>query len=366
MNRNLIISIAVLITITACKKKKNETTSPIISSITAAVFATGHIEAKDQFTLNAMSDGYITQVLVQEGDIVLNNQLLFTQDNTAAAVQQQTATKNLRVVEQQAAASAATLQQLRAQLSTAQDKLRNDEIQLGRMQRLYTTHSVARIEVENAQLAYNNSLNNVNAMQENIKATALSLQQTLINSRGQEQTAITNNSYYQLKSPGTYKVYTILKKKGDLVRKGEAVAILGNATVLKAILSIDESSISKVRLQQKVLISLNTEKDNIYTGYLSKIYPAFDISTQAYTAEVAFDSIPSTIINGTLLQANIIISGKDKALLIPHDYLSPDNKVWVRRNRKTDTLTVQTGIVSNEWVEILSGLNTHDKIVRQF
>lgn len=354
-----------LLLFTSCKQKKEEIVSPIEAPITEAVFAPGHIEADGQFTLTAMNDGYIKGITVQEGDNLNSNQTLFVQDNTTAAIQQQTASENLHITEQQAASTSGVLQQLQAQLNSANDKLQSDKTQLERMQRLYATNSVAKIDLDNAQLSYNNSLNNVLSIKQNIAATKQNLQQAVVSSRGQQQTAIANSGYYNIKSPGNYKVYSILKKKGELVRKGEAVAVLGNPANLKVVLSIDEASIAKIQLQQKVLIELNTEKGKTYTGHISKIYPAFDITNQAYTVEAIFDTADNTIINGTLLQANIIVATKEKSVLIPRGCLTADGKVLLKNDNKTDTVTIKTGFVSNEWVEVLAGLKTTDKIVKQ-
>jgi len=365
MSRLILIVSVLVIFFSSCKNKKEETATPFISPITEAVFAPGHIEADNQFVLTAMNDGYINEVLIKEGDIVNAGQTMFVQDNAAAAVQQQTATENLHIAEQQAASNSAVLQQLQAQLDAANDKLQNDKTQLERMQRLYTTKSVAKIDMDNAQLSYDNSVSNVKSIQQNIAATKLTLQQAVVNSRGQQQTAIVNSGYFNIKSPGSYKVYSVSKKKGELVRKGEAVAVLGNAASLKIVLSIDEASIAKVQLHQKVLIELNTEKGKTYTGSISKIYPAFDVASQAYTVEAVFDTTAITAINGTLLQANIIVAAKAKAMLIPRSCLTADDKVLLKNDNKTDTVTIKTGIVSNEWVEVLAGLKTTDKIVKQ-
>lgn len=366
MNQSVLVVFIPVVLFTSCKRKKEEWVSPTISPITEAVFAPGHIKAANQFTLTAINDGYLNNVLVEEGDIVSKNQILFEQDHTTATIQQQASDENLRIAHQQASENSAVLQQLQEQLASANQKLRNDQTQLGRMQRLYTTNSVAKVDVDNAQLSYDNSLNNVNAIKQSIAATKLNLQQTVVNSRSQQQTALANKNYYNIKSPGDYKVFTLFKKKGELVRKGEAVAILGNGTELKVILSIDEASVAKIKLEQKVLIELNTEKGKTYTASVSKIYPAFDVTTQAYTIEAAFDTVHSHIINGTLLQANIIVSHKDKAMLIPRSCLNGDGKALIKTGNKKDTITVQTGIISFEWVEVLSGISANDKILKTF
>ncbi|MFT3823827.1 MAG: HlyD family efflux transporter periplasmic adaptor subunit [Chitinophagaceae bacterium] len=365
MNRTL-IAVCLLLTVSAaCKQKKIETASPVIAPITEAVFAPGRIESTDQFTLTALNDGYIKSVPVQEGDPVKNGQVLFVQDNASALIQQKTASENLQIAQEQASATSAVLQQLQSQLASAQQKLQNDKTQLDRLQRLYSTHSVAKIDLDNAQLTYNNSVNSVAGLEQNIAATKLNLKQTVVNSRSQQQTATVNAGYYNIKSPGNYRIYSLLKKNGELVRRGEAVAILGKND-LHVVLDIDEASISKIQLQQKVLVELNTEKGNTYTANVSKIYPQYDASAQAYTVEASFDTIPPQLINGTLLQANIIVAKKGKALLIPRNCYSADGKVLIQREKSIDTVTIKAGIISTDWVEVLGGISEKDKLVKAF
>jgi multidrug efflux pump subunit AcrA (membrane-fusion protein) len=328
------------------------------------VFAPGHVEAAEQFTLTAQADGYIQSLPVQEGDTLQSGQLLLTQDAANAAVQQQTATASLQIAREQSADSAATIRQLTAQLQAAVVSRDNSKQQLDRLQRLYATKSVAKVDVDNAQVSYDNAVSNVASIQQNIQATRLSLQQSLISSRGQYQTAAVNKNYYRVTSPGVYRIYRLYKKKGEMLRKGEAIAVLGKPGNLKMILSIDEASIGKVQLQQRVVLSFNTAKDKVYEGYVSNIYPAFDEQSQSYTVEALLNKSTPQVLNGTLLQANIIVATKSKAMLIPRSCLLADGRVVKKMDKHTDTLTIQTGIIANQWVEVLSGLQTNDQILQ--
>ncbi|MFY0252528.1 efflux RND transporter periplasmic adaptor subunit [Chitinophaga sp. 30R24] len=365
MKTKITVAIFTLLPITSCKGKKEYHATATIAPVTEAVFAPGHIESVHQFTLTAFYDGYIRQVMVTEGDEVKAGQILFKQDNTTSMIQQRAATENLQISQQQAAANSAVLQQLQAQLISAQQTMQTNKAQNERMQRLYTTHSVAKVDVDNAQLAYENAVNNVAGITQNIAATKLNLQQTVVNSRSQQETAIANTNYYNLSSPGNYTIYSLLKKAGDLVKKGEAVATMGNADMM-VVMNIDETSITKVQLHQKVLVELNTQKGTTYTANVSKIYPQFDDASQSYKVEATFDSIPPGLINGTLLQANIIVAHKDKALLIPRACLRPDNKVVMIRDKRRDTIAIQTGIVSTDWVEVLKGVSTTDQLIKAY
>lgn len=366
MKRIFIILFAGITLFSSCKSKNTSIAAPIYAPITEAVFAPGHIEAGGQFTLTALNDGYITDVPVIEGDKVTTGQLIFKQDNTTAAIAQKSATENLAIARENASDKSAVLEQLQQQLNTATEKLANDLTLRDRNARLYATRSVAKVDYDNATLAYQTSLHNVEQLKQNIAATRLSLQQTVINSRKDQETAMANAAYYDIKSPGNYTVFTLLKRKGDLVRKGDALATLGNAGGMLISLSIDEGSIAKIKPGQTVLTELNTEKGTTYTGHVSKIYPSFDEQSQAYTVEATFDTLPSGLMNGTLLQSNIIVAHKDKALLVPAACVSPDGKALIKHGKQTDTIQLKTGIVSTDYVEVMGGISTDDKLIKAY
>jgi hypothetical protein len=125
---------------------------------------------------------------------------------------------------------------------------------------------------------------------------------------------------------------------------------------------VDEGSISKIQLGQQVLVELNTDKNKTYEARVTKIYPHFKEQSQSYKVEARFLQEMPGLISGTQLQANVITNKKEKALLIPHVYVMSGNKVLVERGNKKDTVIIATGIVSDEWIEVLSGLTVNDKI----
>ena len=52
-------------------------------------------------------------------------------------------------------------------------------------------------------------------------------------------------------------------------------------------------------------------------------------------------------------------------MLINHAFIVGDNKVIKKTDKKLDTINVTTGITSYDWIEITSGLNMGDVIVKQ-
>ena len=101
------------------------------------------------------------------------------------------------------------------------------------------------------------------------------------------------------------------------------------------------------------VIELNIQKDKKYKGKVTEIYPAFDEKSQSFYCKVEFVDTLDFKISGTQLQVNIIIKNKENVLVIPRKYLSYGNIVTLKGGEKKN---VKTGFISNEWVEIISGI----------
>lgn len=361
MKRLLVFLVFPCLLIASCKPKFDEA-SPKMAPITEAVFASGVIEPKDAYTVTSLSDGFIVHSYVVENDLVHDGQLLFQLDNRQQRTQVNIAQTNVEFARISAASNSPTLQQQKAQVDVARVKMVNDSITLDRYQRLYTTNSVSRQDVDNAQTSYQSSLSSYHAAIDAYKATQDKVKQDLLNNQSLLQNAVAGNQYYNLVAVGPSKVYQVFKKQGDLVRKGDQVAQLGNPDSLVINLDLDEGSISKVQLGQQVLVELNTEKNKTYEARVTKIYPHFNETSQSYKVEARFLKEMPWLISGTQLQANIITNKKDKAMLIPHTFLINGNKVLVKHGSKNDTAIIETGIISDDWVEVLHGLSADDKV----
>jgi len=352
-----------LLTTAACKPKYDEV-SPKIAPVTEAVFASGSIEPKDAYTLTSLSDGFIVKSYVTENDLVRDGQQLFELDNRQQNTQVQIAQTNVAYAQIGASGASPALSQIKAQIDAAKAKVETDNTTLARYERLLTTNSVSKQDVDNARLNAQSSLSAYNALQEGYRSAADKARQDLANTRSQLQNVEAGNKYFRLVAIGPGKVYQIFKKQGDLVRKGDQVAQLGNPDSIVINLDVDEGSISKIKLGQKALVELNTEKNKTYEAYISKVYPHFNDGSQSYKVEARFVQEMPGLISGTQLQANIVTSKKENAMLIPHVYVVAGNKVAVKRGDKIDTAIITTGIVSDDWIEVLSGLTPADKVVK--
>lgn len=357
-NRYFIIAFAAFALLNSCGKKYTETT-PEYRNITETVFASGVLVPENQYNLTAQSDGYLISLNFEEGDIVETDYLLAEIDNKTYDINLQGANQLLDIAISNLSSNAPALKQIEANLLSAEQKMKQDEIQVERYKKLYDYNSVSKLEYENTLIAFETSKANYKALQENYKLQKQQAEQQHINQETQSGINKVLQGNNELRAVIGGKVYNKFKELGDYVRRGEVIAVIGNPANLYAKLSIDESSISNVRVNQQVIIQLNTDKTKNYKGLITEVYPSFDVQTQSFSCKAVFTDSLDFLMSGTQVQANIILENKDNVLVIPRKYLDFGNRVLVKSEGAVE---VETGFISNEWVEILSGINENSVI----
>ncbi|MDZ7899292.1 MAG: efflux RND transporter periplasmic adaptor subunit [Arcicella sp.] len=356
-----LLSLIVAIFLNACGKK-TETTTAQRKDITEMVFATGSLKADDEYLVAAQADGYLKSINFKEGDMINAGKVLAVIDNKQSLVNVNQTSKLLAVAKANASENAPLIQQIRININFAKEKLKQDELQAERFRKLLETNSIAKLEYENATLAVLSSKANIRALEEQIANLQVNANQQVILQQQQNEVSNAVADYNQIIAYVSGKIYKKRKQLGDYVKKGDVIAVVGNPNKIYANLSIDESNMSKIKLGQSLIIQLNTNAQKNYKAQISEILPAFDDATQSFFVKAFFTDNLDFGIVGTQLQANIILGEKKNALVIPRSYLGYGNKVLIEKKK---SVLVKTGIVSTDWVEIVSGLTQNEPILKE-
>ncbi|WP_158799199.1 efflux RND transporter periplasmic adaptor subunit [Pedobacter sp. L105] len=339
-------------------KHKNEIT-PQRKEIVDAVFGSGHIENINQYAVMANAEGYIKTVNISEGDTVKKGQVLYRLTNDVQRTQVENAIVNLRFAKTNTSAVSPQIEQLKIQIVQAQDKAQVDSTNYARYKRLVETNAVSRTDYENAELQYRSSVSSLKVLKKNLADLKHNLNQNVDNAKAQYLIQQQSNDYYDITAKADGVVMSITKKVGDYVKKGDQIAEVGAGHIIVK-LYVAEEDIQRVKLGQTALISLNSNNDKVYPSTVTKIYPSFDTNQQAFTVEATFRELPPQHLNGTQLQANIIIEEKKNALVIPSFYLMDGDYVLSGKNK----IKVKVGILTLEWTEILSGLTENEALTQ--
>ena len=349
------------VVLASCGKGKDQEVQPSRQAITETVFASGQLDARDRYNLTAQSEGYLVELNVEEGDSVTNGQVLAVINNISNEANSAAAGEQLKIAEYNLSMNAPAYKEAAANLELAETKLAQENKQLNRYKELHKQGSVSDLDLENATIAYTTAETNAEAARERLKLIQQQAKQAEITQRAQQQISASNRQYNELSALSNGTILKRHKQRGDYVRKGDVILTIANEATVIAKLNVDENSIGKVAVGMPVKVRLNTFKDQILDAKVSLIYPMFDEATQSFICEVVFTgAIPFTIV-GTQLEANIVVGGKENALLIPRAYLSFTNTVRVKG--EDDPRAVKVGILSTEWVEVLEGLSETDVLL---
>jgi multidrug efflux pump subunit AcrA (membrane-fusion protein) len=340
----------------SCKNDKE--IKPIKQDIKELVFASGELEWDNAYNLTAQTDGVLTNSNFEVGDFVSKGKTLAAIDNKINEINAQAAKEQLLISNENLTDNSPQIQQLKQNIQFAENKYKQDKIQVERYKKLYETQSIAKVELENIQLNASNSLSSLNALKKQILQIQQQAKQQQISAKGQvlNNQVIKNYNSIVVTESGT--VIKKLKTNGDYVKKGEIIATIANAQKVEAVLNVDENSIGKVKLGQTVFVQLNTNKNTTYNGKITEILSAFDEQSQSFICKVNFDKPFENSLFGTQLEANILVGEKKNALLIPRDYVGFGNKVNVKD--KDEYVIIKPGIISTVYVEVLEGINEND------
>ena len=336
-----------------------ETLKPSIESISQSVYASGVLKSKDQYQAYASVSGIIKEIFITEGDTVKKGDLILTISNEI----QKLNTENARIVSDynELSANQGKLNEAASLIEFSGNKLRNDSALYYRQRSLWEQQIGTKVELEQRELAWQNSKNNYNSAL--IRYNDLKRQLNFAASQARKNLSISQTlaNDYALKSEIDGIVYTISKLKGEIVSPQTSVAVIGSAQKFILEMQVDENDILMVKAGQKVLVNLDSYKGKVFDAVVTRINPLMNERNKTFMVEAEFVKKPERLYPNITFEANIVIEEKSGAMLIPRTYLLQDSMV-IKSNG--DTVQVKTGLKDYRKVEILSGITPDDELIK--
>lgn len=358
MNNTAFYLIIIAFLFSACKENK-DAIEPVSSGITESVYASGTIKSKDQYQAYSTASGIIKEVYVKEGDSVQTGSPIMLVTSESQRLSK--ANAELAAVLSDFNSNQGKLNEAKLQEELAFNKMKNDSLLYFRQVALWQQQIGSKIELEQRQLSYENSKTVWYSAK--VRRDDLSRQLTIAEKQAVNNIGIAASlgGEYVLKSEMPGKVYFLYKTKGELVSPQTPVAVIGSANEFIIELQVDENDITRIESGQKVLITMDAYKGEVFEAFITRVLPMMDDRTKSFTVEAAFLKTPDKLHPNTSLEASIIIREKQNALLLPRSYVKNDSIV----NRKNGGITtVKTGIKDYQYIEIISGISADDKIIK--
>ncbi|CAN5730826.1 macrolide transporter subunit MacA [soil metagenome] len=354
--KSLPTSLLLAILLFSCKKSP-EKIQPLTEAITESVYASGIVKSNNQYQVFSAANGLVKQVFVTEGDLVKKGDpILRLTDNTARLN-----TENARLAADYAASNTDKLSQSKIDIEVAKARMDNETSLLRKQRNLWDQGIGSQNELEQRELAHTSALNAYNAAK--LRYSDLQTQLNFQVKQSQKNLQLSNTvaGDFTIKSEVNGKVYNVLKEVGEMVNTQTPVALIGDASGFTLELQVDEYDITRVKPGQKIILSMDSYKGEVFDAVVEKIDPMMNSQSKTFTVEASFVSPPATLYPNLTTEANIIIQVKDNALTIPRNYLLDSNYVLLANKEKR---RVTTGLKDYQKVEIISGLTADDSILK--
>jgi HlyD family secretion protein len=340
-------------------KSKVEKIKPTIASISESIYASGTIKSKNQYQAFATVNGIIDEIYVNEGDTIKKGNSILSISNETQRLNKENA--ELTADFSSLNANQGKLNEAKLLVELSKNKMKNDSALYFRQQNLWQQQVGTKVELEQRELAYQNSKTAYYSAI--VKSEDLKKQINFTSSQSKKNLLISSKiaNDYILKSDVDGILYDLTKSKGELVSSQTPLAVIGDALNFILEMQVDEYDILKIRKGLPVLVTLDSYKGKVFEAVVTEINPLMNERSKTFLVKAEFIERPKILYPNISFEANILISSKEKALLVPRNYLLNDSVAFKKNG---DLIIVKTGLKDYQKIEIISGLTAEDELIK--
>ncbi|MEW6992375.1 efflux RND transporter periplasmic adaptor subunit [Colwelliaceae bacterium 6441] len=156
-------------------------------------------------------------------------------------------------------------------------------------------------------------------------------------------------------------------REGFYVDLGTRLFSIGDLSEVWVEAEIFERQYRKVHQGDKVSMNLDYLPEHVWQGEVDYIYPILDAKTRTVRVRLRFQNPDFALKPNMFAQVTIHDTDNKKHILIPKEALirtgDQDRVVLALGEGRFKSLAVKVGNQDNTHIEVLSGLNQHDKVV---
>ena len=358
--KNIFLSLFIILnTLVSCNEIAIQT-KPVRKDMTDLVYAIGKLIPEIEYSIPSMLDGNIKQLYINEGDSIKLGQPVCQIGNELQLTQMENAATNYNFSKNNSQENAPQIIKLKEQINQALTKSIADSLNVIRYQRLFEKHAVSGLDLEKTKIEFLNSQTNRTVLQKSMEDLKSIMSLNESNAKSQLKIQEQNFNYSKIKNENNEGIILkIFKTPGDLVRKGEPICRIGSGRTIVRLM-VSAGDLKSIFLNQPILISLITDNTNLYKGEIIKIHPMIDENSQSYIVDASLQPTANSLPLGSKVQVNIMIKDIKDALVIPSNYLLEGDSVSLAKNHQK--VAVKTGIKTEDFIQILSGINENNAI----
>jgi RND family efflux transporter MFP subunit len=221
-----------------------------------------------------------------------------------------------------------------------------------------------------AQAAFLNAQKNYERMQNLLKVGAVS-QQAFDGTQTQYEVAKANfdaaRSTVEITSPLSGIVTALNVNIGDLANPQMPMATIANIGRMKAKFNVGESDVPSFYVGQSAQIFSELKPDIVQTGKISQLSKSANIQSRTFEIQAIFSNTNDKWFKpGMFCRVSVNMKMKKDAIVIPLAAIIKENNsdgVYLINSDKAFFKPVTIGTTDGQFVEVIAGLKTGDKIV---
>lgn len=152
----------------------------------------------------------------------------------------------------------------------------------------------------------------------------------------------------------------------SLIQQGTALATIMDYSNMYLDVNLPENTMVDIKKGQRVqLTNYNLPNDTII-GTISEISPAIDVETRTFLGKIRFNNSKLLVRPGMFVKALIKVNQKNNVLIIPKEVIISDQtgkRVFVVQENTAFERIIETGMESDNMIEVVSGLEENERLV---
>jgi len=334
-------------------------TKPKIQNITESVYASVSIMPFQSYFAQSAASGIIDSLAIQEGDRINKGDLICMIRAENVEMRLQEAQISLQKTKDDFLGKNSLLKNLKLDIETARQQLNWDSIQYHRLKRLWNQKIGSENALQQAQLKYESSQNQLLNLKKKYQQTQSDLEKAYAIATTRLKGEETMLDDFTVRSFMNGRVYELNKEVGELVSPQERIAEIGSVDSFKIEMDVDEVDVAQISVHDTAIISLDAYPDEVFKATVTSILPKKNIQNLTYTVRAQFLD-PPKLLYGLSGEANIIINKRKAAMTLPPEYLYTDHSVMTENGE----VPVEIGMKNMKFVEIISGIDSSTIVLK--
>jgi multidrug efflux pump subunit AcrA (membrane-fusion protein) len=333
------------------------TTTLVRGPVIQAVYATGTIQPVREYPIRSNTAGIIEAVHVDKGSRVKLDMPLAVVADPALKYAAEKAQAEL--VEKQGRV-APVIAEYDARILAMQARLDIAQREESRLRKLVESGTTSTTDLDRSSDVVKSLWSELESLKSQRTMRSLELDREIAVARSAVGTAEWNLHQQTLKSP--IDAGTVLDRPlspGTRVAVNDVVMRVADVSPANLVMraAVDEEDITRVKLGQRVIVTLYAFDGAHFEGKVTQIYPEADPTRRTFEVDVALgdDARKKELQSGMTGEIAFVIATKDDVKVLPSQSLQ-ENAVYVLRGGKIERLEPKIGIRAVDRIEVLEGV----------